>query len=325
MHITDFCAIPYTVVPVSKVLGANEISPDGVECRQNNLNRFIRMLKAKNAAPDSAYYPSCVYGIDFSGAEKAGTKIWIASATIVRDTLKIEDCHQAKDLPGSAIERDQCLGALRQFISTQKACAFGLDFPFGLPSKLVDANSWEEFVLSFSNRYPGPNEFRDTCWVAAGNRELRRDTDKVSQTPFSAYNRRLYRQTYYGIRDVLAPLVQDQVVCVLPMQRTSPGKPWLFEVCPASTLKQIIGPNLQYKGSSNKNSVARARILERVKETGALLIRMSALRSKILDDPNGDALDSVIAAFATFRALRNLARSSAPGSDTYALEGYVYV
>ncbi|MCK4788923.1 MAG: DUF429 domain-containing protein, partial [Desulfobacteraceae bacterium] len=113
--------------------------------------------------------------------------------------------------------------------------------------------------------------------------------------------------------------------CVLPMQRTSPGKPWLFEVCPASTLKQIIGPNLQYKGSSNKNSVARARILERVKETGALLIRMSALRSKILDDPNGDALDSVIAAFATFRALRNLARSSAPGSDTYALEGYVYV
>jgi len=312
-------------VSVSKVLGTNEISPDGVECERNNLNGFVGMLKARNSALDSPYRPSCVYGVDFSGAKKAGTKIWIASATIVRDALKIEDCGQAKDLPGSATERDQCLGALRHLISTQKACAFGLDFPFGLPSVLVEVNSWEEFVLSFSNRYPGPKEFRDACWVAAGNRELKRDTDKVSQTPFSPYNRRLYRQTYYGIRDVLAPLVRDQLACVLPMQRTSPGKPWLFEVCPASTLKQIIGPHLQYKGSSKKNSAGRARILERIKETGALLIQTSALRSKILDDPDGDALDSVIAAFATFRALRNLARFSVQGSDSYVLEGYVYV
>lgn len=59
--------------------------------------------------------------------------------------------------------------------------------------------------------------------------------------------------------------------------------------------------------------------------TGDLLIQPSALWSKVLDDPDGDALESVIAAFATFRALRNLARSSVQGSDSYALEGYVYV
>lgn len=283
------------------------------------------MLKARNSALDSPYCPNRVYGVDFSGAKKAGTKIWIASATIVKDALKIEDCRQAKDLPGSATAREQCLGALRHFISTQKGCAFGFDFPFGLPGVLVKANSWEEFVLSFSNHYPGPQEFRDTCWVAAGNRELRRDTDKVSQTPFSPYNLRLYRQTYYGIRDVLAPLVRDQLVCVLPMQRTSSGKPWLFEICPASTLKQIIGLQLQYKGSSKNNSAGRARILERIKETSALVIQTSALQSKILDDPNGDALDSVIAAFATFRTLRILARSSIQWSDNYALEGYIYV
>jgi hypothetical protein len=99
-------------------------------------------------------------------------------------------------------------------------------FPFGLPCVLVEVNRWEEFVLSFSNRYPGPKEFRDICWIAAGNRELKRDTDKVSQTPFSLYNRRLYRQTYYGIRDVLAPLARNQLACVLPCKerhRTSRG------------------------------------------------------------------------------------------------------
>jgi len=324
VHIPDNRAIRDRDVSVRKVLATNEISPDGVECELNNLNGFVGMLEARNSALDSPYCPSCVYGIDFSGAKKAGTKIWIATATIVRDTLKIEDCLQAKDLPSSATERGQCLGALRHFISTRKACAFGLDFPFGLPNILVEANSWEEFILSFSNRYPGPEEFRDTCWVAAGNRELRRDTDKVSRTPFSPYNRRLYRQTYYGIHDVLAPLVREQLVYVLPMQKASPGRPWLFEVCPASTLQQM-GLRLTYKGGSKANSAARVRILKGIEATSAMVIQTSALRSRTLDDRYGDALDSVIAAFTTFRALRNLAPSFVPRTDAYALEGYVYV
>jgi hypothetical protein len=283
------------------------------------------MLKAKDLKPDSPCYPSYVYGVDFSGAKKAGSKIWITSAPIMRDLLKIEDCFQAKDLPSSSAERDQCLGALWNFIRAQKTCAFGLDFPFGLPSVFVEINSWEEFVLSFGERYPDPKEFRDTCWVAAGNRELRRDTDRNSQTPFSPYNRRLYRQTYYGIRDVLAPLVRNRLACVLPMQRVAPGKPWLFEVCPASTLKSINLYLLPYKRADKESRLNRARIIEGVVETGAILIDSLALRSKIIDDRNGDALDSVIAAFATFRALRHLAHSSVPSANPYLLEGYVYV
>ena len=71
--------------------------------------------------------------------------------------------------------------------------------------------------------------------------------------------------------------------------------------------------------------VNRAHILEGIEKTGAIIIKPSALRSKILDDPEGDALDSVIAAFATFRALHNLALYSVPSADPYLLEGYVYV
>lgn len=63
------------------------------------------MLETRNLALDSPYFPSPMYGVDFSGSKKAGTKIWIASALIVRDALKIEDCFQGKDLPGSAAER----------------------------------------------------------------------------------------------------------------------------------------------------------------------------------------------------------------------------
>ena len=284
------------------------------------------MLKAKDLKPDLPCLPSKVYGVDFSGAKKTGSKIWIASALIVRDVLKIEDCFQAKDLPGSSAERDSCLQALCHFISSQKACAFGLDFPFGLPKKVIKANSWEEFVLSFGNHYPDSEQFREICWVAAGNCEERRDTDRISQTPFSPYNRRLYRQTYYGIRDVLAPLVRDQLICVLPMQRMSPSRPWLCEICPASTLRRM-GLRQPYKGhhKDRDKRAIRAHILEGIEKTGAVIIKPPALRSKILDDPDGDALDSIIAAFATFRAVRNLARSSVLRIDPYVLEGYVYV
>jgi hypothetical protein len=82
--------------------------------------------------------------------------------------LKIEDCFQAKDLTGSDTERDSCLQALYYFISSQKTSAFGLDFPLGLPKKVVKTNSWEAFMLSFGNRYPDPEQFREICWVAAG-------------------------------------------------------------------------------------------------------------------------------------------------------------
>jgi hypothetical protein len=39
----------------------------------------------------------------------------------------------------------------------------------------------------------------------------------------------------------------------------------------------------------------------------------------------GDALDSVIAALATFKALRDPAFPAVESNDAYALEGYVYV
>lgn len=85
------------------------------------------MLKAKDLKRDSPCLPSKIYGVDFNDAEKASSKIGIASALIVRDVLKIEDCFQAKHLPGSATEHDSCLQALCNFISSQKTCAFGLD------------------------------------------------------------------------------------------------------------------------------------------------------------------------------------------------------
>jgi hypothetical protein len=242
---------------------------------------------------------------------------------IERDALRIEACRRAETLPGSRRDRDRCLTALRSFIERERDSAFGFDFPFGLPRILVKEESWEEFVRAFPGRYRSPEEFRRACRRASGGAELRRVTDLLSRTPFSPYNLRVYRQTFFGIRDLLGPLMRDRSACVLPMQRALRGQLWILEICPASTLKRI-GLYLPYKGGSRRHRVTRERILKGIEQQG-LSIPEPALRRVILEDRQGDALDSVIAAFATFRTISDPASLAARGNEAYWLEGYVYV
>lgn len=262
-----------------------------------------------------------VYGIDFSGAREAGKRIWIARGIIKGDVLLITECSKAEDKLGPGGNRGQILKALSEFISKRNDSIFGLDFPFGIPRSLIKEESWEQFVISFEDTYSTPEKFRTVCKLRTDDRELKRFTDSEAKTPLSPYNLRLYKQTYFGIRDVLGPLIKDNTVCVLPMQRPLPHRPWVLEVCPASTLKRE-NLSLPYKGGGEIKRTARVKILEGIKRTGLVKIEKLALRPKILEDRGGDALDSVIAAFATFRALRD--RFTFDRDSPYIFEGWVY-
>lgn len=268
-------------------------------------------------------WPRQVYGVDFSGAADAGRAIWIATGEAEAGRLRITACRRGEELPGSARERSCCLAALRAFIGGQAGAVFGLDFPFGLPRPLVAERSWPEFVLALAGRHASPEAFREECRRRAGGREWRRRTDGEMATPFSPYNLRLYRQTYYGICGLLAPLVREQQACVLPVQPPEPGKPWLLEICPASLLKRehLYVP---YKGRSAGAAGARAEILAGLERRGALAVASPALRARLIQDAGGDALDSVLAALAAFRALGAPASLSPGDCADYALEGRVY-
>lgn len=260
-----------------------------------------------------------VHGVDFSGAVDAGRRIWVASGSVEGRVLRVDDLRRAAELPGGGVGRDAALGALRAFVREAGACAVGCDFPFGLPELLVDAPDWEAFALDFAGRYPMPERFRDACRAADGGRELRRATDREARTPFSSYNLRLYRQTWTGIVDLLAPLVRAGAVAV-PMQPLRPAVPWLLEVCPASTLKRA-GLYRPYKGSGPERWAARAEILAALGAAGDLAVS-EEIRERAVADPGGDALDALIAALATARAL---AAPDFPGAGPrYALEGRVY-
>lgn len=260
-------------------------------------------------------------GVDFSGARDAGKHIWVCEGKPAAGRLHITACYPAADLPGGTVARNGALMALHDHIATRRGTLFGLDFPPGLPRAVMLHDSWAAMVRHFAEDYPDAEAFRERCKTTAGGREIRRHADIEAATPFCAYNLRLYRQTYYGLRDLIAPLVNTDSVRVLPFQSPADDLPMLAESCPASTLKalDLYAP---YKGSGAAMQDARRRLLDAICEQGAVNVP-DALRDLMVQTPGGDALDALLAAFGVWQYVESGSPLNPPGDD-YAVEGYVY-
>lgn len=274
-----------------------------------------------------------VYGVDFSGAQDAGANCWIASATRRADTLFVEGCFPASELPGSAREREACLPALREFVAAADDGVVGMDFPFGLPAELVDADSWTAFVDAFPGGAADPESWADSCRDLAepldrDRVELKRATDEEAGAPFSPYNLRMRSGTYYGLAEVLRPLVAREAVSVLPMQTPNPGLPWLVEACPAVTLDGLDADATGYKDADGGEAV-REVIVDALTEADALRDRSitlpASVRETAIETADGDALDAVVAALGVARALER-GDPFAPGTvdPRTRIEGRIY-
>lgn len=261
-----------------------------------------------------------IYGVDFSGAKNAGNLAWITGGSIKDKVLNVEMCQPLRCLPGSSRIRDNALAALCKFILDSRDGIFGVDFPPSIPQAVTKHSSWDEIIKNFVSDYPDAQTFKQQCFNAA-SRESRRKTDDDTGTPFSPYNLRMYKQTYHGIRNVILPLF-ERGACILPMQRPRQGSPWIIEICPASTLKKegLYGP--PYKRSNIAAKENRQRILSQIGRIASFVLNPDQQRI-ILENNGGDALDSLIAALATFRAYRDKTLERIP-SHPYSFEGQVF-
>lgn len=253
-----------------------------------------------------------IYGVDFSGARDAGRKIWLSSAQIDGDFMRIDALHRAAELFG-AVERAFIYPALADFIASSGESVWGLDFPFSLTRTQIRHSTWSAFAAQFAHDYPTPDDL-----YQGGKGHGRRQTDLQAKTPFDPANLRIYRQTYFGIRDLLTPLALSGQAQVVPMMAYHPARPNLIEVCPASTLKRL---NLYrpYKGRGDALQSARADLLDALHERH--VIWTAAAEESALDDAEGDALDALIAAYAAWMALPLISETP---TDSEAIEGRVY-
>ena len=272
------------------------------------------------------------YGIDFSGASDAGHGIWIATATADGDALLIEDCRSAADRFGVA-DRAPCLGRLVEFL--RDAPVAGLDFPFGVPAALHDRADWPgavEWVTTVAHDADGfQRECKDRAESVPGSdrTNLLRETDGPvgAMCPYAQY---VYKQTFHGIRDVLAPLARDPEVAVEPMgagangggsSDGSDGPTRLCEVYPAATLAGLDLPAEAYKDDGGRARDRRRAIVDGL-EAETPVEYAEGVRGRLVDDAGGDAIDSVVAALATHRAESG---GFEPDRPYDGREGHIYV
>lgn len=236
---------------------------------------------------------SLLAGIDFSGSVSAGNSIWICTAEIRGKGLLVTDLQPARDLPGSSPLREEALASLVDFLLTRGELLVGMDFPFTLPEALTGCKGWQKFVLDFSESFSTPDQFRDCCLHMAGGREWKRPVEIESQVPFSAYNLRLYRQTFHGIRDVLAPLLYSDAVYVPGLMPRCKRRITALEACPACWLKKR-DMYFPYKGKSMDARSNREQILDEIESVYRVVFCNENLREAVLANAAGDALDAVL-------------------------------
>lgn len=260
-----------------------------------------------------------VVGIDFSGAQDAGRHIWIAEGNISSGVLSVTDCNQASDIFGRT-DKNPVFDELVDWIESLTAATVGIDFPFGVPevaaNVMFQANSWSGFVNSQLWSGLTPDRFRQQCTNLCKSEV--RDTDAMRRAG-CPHDIRIYKQTFHGIRDILKPLL-DRNVSVAPMVNN--GNPTVLETYPAATLAQEDGLfATRYKNSSS----SRNRLSQNLQALSGLQdLDISGVPStKVTDDNSGDALDSIVAALATFRAVNN--SNPFRVSPHTPIEGHIYV
>lgn len=243
-------------------------------------------------------------GIDFSGAQDAGRKIWIAEGVESQGRVQIRSLLAAKHLPGSGIALEPALAALQKYLlALPPGSTVGLDFPFGVAeSHMEGQQSWQSYVQKFATLYDSPEAFRARCRELDAGHETKRLCDVLARTPFAPHNLWLFKQTYYGIRAVVAPLLASGKACFPPMTTLDDTKIALLETCPASFLKAE-GLARPYKGRSAERRRARAALLTAL---AAYPLRIpKELRAQAIADSEGDALDALLCALCAFRARQN--------------------
>ncbi len=144
--------------------------------------------------PDLSHF----YGVDFSGAKRAGENTWVARLELTGGkrgpAFALAALDRLEALAGTAA-RGPALAHLVGMVLESDAALWGFDFPFGFPVELVP--SWPEQFLFLSEwgeeAYACGLECVRRSLAHHGKLHLRRTTDGEAKAPFDTFH---YRMSY---------------------------------------------------------------------------------------------------------------------------------
>ena len=278
------------------------------------------------------------FGVDFSGATRAGRTAWVAELVLSADTPRLASLAPLGRLAGDDA-RGPALAWLAAAIARSESALWALDFPFGLPPELSPAapadgppSGWPAQLDAVRNWDGGAYAFGLHCVArakeACGAMHPRRLTDREAKAPFDCTHYRIIYQTFHGMRDVLGPLERTPGACVLPFQwRKLPrARRVLIECCPASVLKRHGLPHRNYKQPAG-GKLERFRLRNRQAILAWLGARCEVTRHRrrvMLTDPGGDALDAALCAVGGLAAVRAADLAAVRRHPRYRREGKIF-
>jgi len=259
-----------------------------------------------------------IYGVDFSAsAAHSGHRTWLTKAEPRSNgTLRVEWVKCATDaLSESLVRREETLPELVDFLGAKEKAVVGLDFPFSLSKDIIDeffeAEDWEAFVQEFPNEWESPAEMFHAVNDTALETARKTDEANDGQDPTGW---RIKTQTYYGIRDVLSPLVDDD--SHVGSLREAAGGPTLLETYPAAVFSSLDLHREGYKDVPEESREKRTENLRGLQYRGVFVPDDYAEVAR----HNDDALDSLASAFGAWRAC-----TDENGTEETDIEGRIYV
>ena len=231
-------------------------------------------------------------------------------------------------------ERPAALAHLVAMVAESEDVLWALDFPFGFPIEVMDAEAGWPGQLDFlagwgDDGYGAGLECLRRAEALGGPRHIRRLTDLEVKAPFDPYHYRIIYQTFHGMRDVLGPLRRRRQTAILPFQygRLASAKRVVVEACPASTLRLLGLPHQNYKQPEGGRLLPkRLRARRAIMDGLAGHVRIGeAQRRVIMRNGGGDALDAVVAAVGAARAWRQSDHRTIARHPRYPREGRLFV
>jgi hypothetical protein len=277
------------------------------------------------------------YGVDFSGAKKAGDNTWVARLVPTGrrrgPPFELVALDRLTKLVGTA-DRGPALRHLVGLVLASDAALWGFDFPFGLPVELFPHGTpWADqfaFLAEWGDEaYACGLDCLRRAKLVGDRMHIRRATDTAAKAPFDCYHYRIIYQTFYGMRDVVGPLRASRGTAVLPFQyrRLPAARRVVVECCPGSVLKRVGLPHQNYKQPAG-GPLTRKRLKTRHLILAGLApwVRLAdSHRRVMMRNPGGDALDAVIAAAGAARAVAAADHRAIARHPRYPREGHLYV
>ena len=276
-----------------------------------------------------------IIGVDFSGAgsEDHKGKTWVTEGHFDGTSLSLDEPY--------SISRNGLFNLLNQ---QPNNAVVAMDFPFAVPSQF--AQFWATVTETEFDRMPdvwkesavtnvvGFGALRN-AFVRQHGEVMRRGDDHFGGplSPLKTGGPNMLPMTFRGMR-MLHRLweLKEPLFRIPPLPEDGRTGPLLLETMPGVLLRALCLPATRYKAKSKKQDTnhkkVRCEILDGLEERSDVLPTIPLhVRQKCVEDYQGDALDSLVAAIGAALWVRDESQFLHPTDDELPaarLEGWIY-